>query len=378
MRNLVFMNRAAPEGPGKAEPPAPGGGEEPAASAQSLVSLRTVAVTLYTANARLSGTIRSIDWRVSDTLNAVDQEYLLLHGATVQPLQSATAEAVQSAQVLVRLGEVVVAIPQEAQVGVERTPARHGLVVERERLPVLIEAWPYTVEGDLHVSPGVDLLQYVHGAHRRFLPMTEAQLVYHPSPLLGGPMPFLLINRHRLQIVLETGGIGHDALLEQDALAAPMAETPVSSVRAAEILAASRVFRDQEIAALDKVCQELLQRGFMDHKLIRSGAAIFQQGEEGETVYVVESGHLEVSQAAAPHLPLHPVGHLGPGDIFGEMAVMGNRKRTATVTASTDCALLAVGDMAIRALLLRFPAATRRLMAMTLERRGALPREVSA
>lgn len=378
MRNPVFINRVSQNVPREVQPPAVGGGAEPADSAQSLVGLRSVEAILYTSHARISGTISSIQWRVSDTLNAADQEYLLLHGATVQPLQGATTEAVQSAQVLVRLDEVVVAAPQEAQAGLERTPARQGLVVEREPLPVRIEAWPYTVEGDLHVSPGVDLLQHIDSPHRRFLPMTDARLVYHPSPLLGGPMPFLLVNRHRLQIVLDTGCIGRDALPDQDALVAPMADTPVSSVRAAEILSASRVFRDQDAAALEKVCQELLQHGFMGHKLLRTGAAIFRQGDEAETLYVVESGHLEVTQAAAPHLPLHPVGHLGPGDIFGEMAVMGNRKRTATVTASTDCAVLAVGDMAVRALLLRFPAATRRLMAMTLERRGALPREVSA
>ena len=60
------------------------------------------------------------------------------------------------------------------------------------------------------------------------------------------------------------------------------------------------------------------------------GSAIFREGEEGDTLCVVVSGGLEVwAGAQEPQL----LNRLGPGEVLGEMALLSEGRRTATVKA---------------------------------------------
>ncbi len=65
------------------------------------------------------------------------------------------------------------------------------------------------------------------------------------------------------------------------------------------------------------------------------GEVIVRQGEEAEHFYILVRGHVEVTNR-------HPTGHdipideLGPGEYFGEIGLVQNRPRTATVRAGAD------------------------------------------
>jgi CRP-like cAMP-binding protein/Zn-dependent protease len=59
------------------------------------------------------------------------------------------------------------------------------------------------------------------------------------------------------------------------------------------------------------------------------GEALFHQGDEGDAFYVIGSGHAEVRQDGAP------IRDLGPGDHFGEIALLEDVPRTASVIAKT-------------------------------------------
>lgn len=60
-----------------------------------------------------------------------------------------------------------------------------------------------------------------------------------------------------------------------------------------------------------------------------AGETIVRSGETGDRFYVVDDGALEVAANGSPR-------RLGPGDSFGEIALIRDVPRTATVTAVTD------------------------------------------
>lgn len=62
-------------------------------------------------------------------------------------------------------------------------------------------------------------------------------------------------------------------------------------------------------------------------------ATIIGEGEHGDALYILKSGIVDVSKTDG-NKPT-PVNTLGQGDFFGEMALLGDQVRSATVTART-------------------------------------------
>ena len=75
----------------------------------------------------------------------------------------------------------------------------------------------------------------------------------------------------------------------------------------------------------------------LTHVRAPMGETIAQEGRPGDEYFVVVTGELEVSIDGAR------VGTLGPGDGFGEIALLHEGLRTATVTATTPVTLYALG-----------------------------------
>lgn len=93
----------------------------------------------------------------------------------------------------------------------------------------------------------------------------------------------------------------------------------------------------RESAVFDKTALGILARALAQTSVrYDRGAAIVKEGQVGVLMYVVQEGRLAVS------IQGKLVERIGPGGVFGEMALVDRTPRLATVTAETPCALLAV------------------------------------
>jgi len=70
------------------------------------------------------------------------------------------------------------------------------------------------------------------------------------------------------------------------------------------------------------------------------GTTVFRQGDPGGSVYVIRAGRVRVLKESSGRQRI--VTTLGPGDFFGEMAVVTGRPRSATVEVVEDAELLKV------------------------------------
>jgi len=98
------------------------------------------------------------------------------------------------------------------------------------------------------------------------------------------------------------------------------------------------------LAGLDR---DLLERLALDFKERPepAGAVVIRQGDVGDAgFFVIVEGDVVVSVDG------HDVSRLGPGDYFGEIAMISDRARTATVTAATDVRCLVLLQSEFRAL----------------------------
>jgi MFS family permease len=73
------------------------------------------------------------------------------------------------------------------------------------------------------------------------------------------------------------------------------------------------------------------------HVEVAAGTDVVRQGEHGDRFYIIESGRLEVIVDGSPIL-----GELGPGESFGEIALIRDVPRTATVRAIATSRLSAI------------------------------------
>ena len=100
---------------------------------------------------------------------------------------------------------------------------------------------------------------------------------------------------------------------------------------------------EEEIASL-------LRNEVSQERVYSQGAVILRGGEVGDSVFLISSGSVQVTLWGTSG-PLFPLAILQAGEIFGEMAVLERRPRSATVLAKEDCLLLEVAGEEIRNLL---------------------------
>jgi voltage-gated potassium channel len=117
-------------------------------------------------------------------------------------------------------------------------------------------------------------------------------------------------------------------------------------LRTWDLVAKVPFFHDVGAAVIADVARLLRPRDFP------AGAVIMRRGERGDCMYFVASGELELRgrREAIPY---------GPGDFFGELALLTGAPRSATIIATQACTLLSLDIVDFRQLLGRQPDLSR-------------------
>jgi signal-transduction protein with cAMP-binding, CBS, and nucleotidyltransferase domain len=90
------------------------------------------------------------------------------------------------------------------------------------------------------------------------------------------------------------------------------------------------LFAPLELKSLERVAQQLVRVA------VPAGDVLIREGDEGDRFYVIQSGQLTATFKG------DVLSQMGPGDPFGEIALLRDVPRTATVTADVDSVLLAL------------------------------------
>ncbi len=102
--------------------------------------------------------------------------------------------------------------------------------------------------------------------------------------------------------------------------------------------------------------------------LFEKGRAVYQQGDEGDCLYLVNRGAM-ILVATNPEGRERVVGVLGPGQLFGEEALgLGGSSRTSRAVAYEDCWVSAIRRETLQGLMLAIPALALNLVRLVINR----------
>jgi CRP-like cAMP-binding protein len=95
---------------------------------------------------------------------------------------------------------------------------------------------------------------------------------------------------------------------------------------------------------------------------VPAGRVLVRQGDPGREAFVIADGRAKATIRGKRSAKL------GPGDCFGEMALLHSAPRSATVTAESDMRLLVLGSRQFSELIESVPVVGRRVLAALAER----------
>lgn len=130
-----------------------------------------------------------------------------------------------------------------------------------------------------------------------------------------------------------------------------------------ELIRGVTLFEDLDEATAKRLADDFIERHFA------AGDVIAAEGESGLNFFIVESGEATVGVRG------EDVAQLGPGDAFGEIALVDRAARSATVTAVTDMRCHALPVWSFRSFAQTHPDVAWKLLELLAERlRGAQSR----
>jgi CRP/FNR family cyclic AMP-dependent transcriptional regulator len=127
------------------------------------------------------------------------------------------------------------------------------------------------------------------------------------------------------------------------------------------MLRRSPLFRGLEAPALERIAGLATQRGY------RKGEIVFSHGDAGDALFGVVAGRIRISAGTSEGREIF-LNIMGPGDTFGEIALLDGGPRTATATAIEAAELVSLKRAPLFELLGREPTTALELLRLCGER----------
>jgi CRP/FNR family cyclic AMP-dependent transcriptional regulator len=145
---------------------------------------------------------------------------------------------------------------------------------------------------------------------------------------------------------------------------------PEESLSPVELLRSVPLFSDLEQEELQRFSQVAVPRSFP------AATRVFHEGDRSDACYIVRSGSFRVTREHSDGRAI-TLATLGPGEVFGELAMLDHDVRSASAEALDDAELLALPASEVRALLARHPEIWVKLVAALVQRLRAANERLS-
>ncbi|HEY4896483.1 MAG TPA: Crp/Fnr family transcriptional regulator [Solirubrobacteraceae bacterium] len=130
---------------------------------------------------------------------------------------------------------------------------------------------------------------------------------------------------------------------------------PTRSAEVVELLGRVPAFSTLEVGDLERIAEVAVPREF------EPGQVVFREGDASDTCYVVRQGHARAVRTHGDGRTI-TLATFGPGDIFGELAMFEDERRSATIEAIEPTSVVGVLGPDMRRLMGEHPAIAARLV----------------
>jgi CRP/FNR family cyclic AMP-dependent transcriptional regulator len=125
---------------------------------------------------------------------------------------------------------------------------------------------------------------------------------------------------------------------------------------AVDLLRSVPLFADLEAGELERFSRVAVPRTYP------AGTRVFHEGDSSDACYIVREGSFRITREHSDGRAI-TLATLGPGEIFGELAMLDGDERSASAEALTDGEVLALPAGDVRSLLGRHPEISLKLVA---------------
>jgi CRP/FNR family transcriptional regulator, cyclic AMP receptor protein len=114
------------------------------------------------------------------------------------------------------------------------------------------------------------------------------------------------------------------------------------------------IFQDLPAEDLERIKHLVFERTF------KTGSTLFMEGMQGEVLYLVKSGKIEIMKRKGADDML--IATLGPGEFVGEMSVIDNERRSATARVAEDSVLMVITKQVFQDIIRTIPEGASRML----------------